>query len=250
MIALLRSELLRFRSRRLVKTLAVIGAIGMLMIAVVAAVQSNPSNPLAMSGAHEFIEGTSALVVIAGWVIGTSLIGAEWQAGTMTTLLTWEPRRFRVFVAKTIAAAVGVFVLVLLLELAFTGMLWLVAATRGTTAGFDGAVVSSILELDLRVALLAAIGSVLGLSLATVTRNTGAALGIAFVYLAIVEGILRGWHQGWRAWLLGDSSSIFLLAQHDTEVSRTLWSAGAVLLVWCVAFATVAMTSFRVRDVN
>ena len=47
----------------------------------------------------------------------------------------------------------------------------------------------------------------------------------AFVYLAIVEGILRGFWQGWRAWLLGDNATMFVLGQTDAELSRTLVSA-------------------------
>jgi len=162
------------------------------------------------------------LLAIAGWLIGTSLVGAEWQAGTMTTLLTWEPRRFWVLVAKTLAAAIGVFVMILALELVFTGLMALVAATRGSTAGTDASLVRSIVGLDVRVAAVAAVGGVLGLALATVTRNTAAALGVAFVYLAIVEGLIRGFWEGWRAWLLGDNATIFVLAQNDGELGRTL----------------------------
>jgi len=36
------------------------------------------------------------------WVIGASSIGAEWQARSITTLLTWEPRRARVLAAKVV----------------------------------------------------------------------------------------------------------------------------------------------------
>ena len=250
MIALVRSELRRFRSRRLVKALAVVALIGIATTVVILAVRSRPPNIFTLSDARPFLEGTASLFAIAGWLIGTSLVGAEWQAGTMTTLLTWEPRRIRVLVAKTLAAAIGVFAMILLLDLVFTGLMALVAATRGSTEGMDSSLVRSIVGLDVRVATLAALGAVLGLSLATVTRNTGAALGIAFVYLAIVEGIVRGFLPGWRAWLLGDNSSIFLLAQTDAELGRSLWSAALVVLVWCAAFLSVAGATFLARDVD
>jgi ABC-type transport system involved in multi-copper enzyme maturation permease subunit len=251
-IALVRSELRRFRSRRLVKALTVVALIGIATTVVILAVRSNPrtGNVFTLGDARAFIEGTASLFAIAGWLIGTSLVGAEWQAGTMTTLLTWEPRRVHVLVAKTIAAAVGVFVMVLLLDLLFTGLMALVAATRGSTEGTDSSLVRSLVGLDVRVATLAALGAILGLSLATVTRNTGAALGIAFIYLAIVEAIIRGLRPGWRAWLLGDNSTIFLLAQNDGALGRSLWSAALVLVVWCVAWLSVATVTFRVRDVD
>lgn len=252
MIALVRSELRRFRSRRLVKALAVLALAGIATTVVILAVRSNPSTGeiFTLNDARAFIEGTASLFAIAGWLMGTSLVGAEWQAGTMTTLLTWEPRRFRVLVAKTIAAAVGVFAMIFVLDVVFTGLMALVAATRGSTEGTDTSLVRSLIGLDVRVATLAALGAILGLSLATVTRNTGAALGVAFVYLAIVEGIVRGFLPGWRAWLLGDNSSIFLLAQTDGEIGRSLWSAALVVVVWCVAWLSLATATFLVRDVD
>ena len=252
MIALLRSELRRFRSRRLVKALVVIALIGIATTVVILAVrsQAGTSNAFGLVDARPFIEGTASLFAIAGWLIGTSLAGAEWQAGTMTTLLTWEPRRFRVLVVKALAAAIGVFAMILLLDLLFTGLMALVAATRGSTVGTDASLVRSLVGLDVRVATLAAFGAILGLSLAMVTRNTGATLGIAFVYLAIVEGLFRQFLPGWRAWLLGDNSTIFLLAQTDTEIGRSLWSAALVVVVWCVAWLSVATATFLARDVD
>jgi len=126
----------------------------------------------------------------------------------------------------------------------------LVAATRGTTAGADGALLRSLVGIDARLASVAALGAVLGLSLTTVTRNTAAALGIAFVYLAIVEGLFRQFLPGWRAWLLGDNSTIFVLAQTDPEIGRTLWSAASVVVLWCAAGLCAATVSFRARDVG
>ena len=252
MIALVRSELRRFRSRRLVKALAVVALIGIATTVLILAVRSNAgtSNAFRLDDARPFLEGTASLFAIAGWLIGTSLAGAEWQAGTMTTLLTWEPRRSRVLVAKTIAAAIGVFAMIFVLDLLFTGLMALVAATRGGTEGTDTSLVRSLVGFDVRVATLAALGAILGLSLAMVTRNTGATLGIAFVYLVIVEGLFRQFLPGWRAWLLGDNITIFLLAQTDGEIGRSLWSSALVVGLWCVAWLFVATATFLARDVD
>jgi ABC-type transport system involved in multi-copper enzyme maturation permease subunit len=246
-IALVRSELLRFRSRRLVKALTIVALFGILLIVVIIAVKSHPGRPseFSMLVARDFLEGTSTLFVIAGWLIGTSLVGAEWQAGTMTTLLTWEPRRFRVLMTKTLAAAIGVFVMMLALVLLFTGLMWLVAATRGSTVGLD----ASLLWYAVRLAALAAIGAVLALGLTTVTRNSAAALGIAFAYLLVVEGLIRGFLPGWRGWLLGDNFTEFLL-DHGGLPGRSLTSSFAVLALWCLAFLSIATATFLARDVD
>jgi hypothetical protein len=124
------------------------------------------------------------------------------------------------------------------------------SATRGATEGTDASLVRSLVALDVRVVALSMFGAVLGLALATVTRNTGAALGISFVYLAIVEGLIRGLRPGWTAWLLGDNGSIFLIGRDNPELARSVWSATLVLVVWSAAFVSVATATFLARDVD
>jgi ABC-type transport system involved in multi-copper enzyme maturation permease subunit len=247
-IALVRSELLRFRSRRMVKALAGVAVLGMVVTAVIIAINSHPgsADAFSMANAENSLKGSSSLLVIAGWVIGASMIGADWQTGTMTTLLTWEPRRLRVLIAKAIAAAVGVFALVFVLELIFTGLLALVASTRGVGSGAE----ASLLGLDARIAGLAAFGGILGLGLAGITRNTAAAIGIAFAYLAIVEALIRGFFPGWAPWLLGDNGTVFLIGRDSLGLGRTTLGAALVLTTWCAVFLVAAAGTFLARDVD
>ena len=86
-----------------------------------------------LSELPDILQGAGILVVIGGLLLGASFAGAEWHAGTMTTLLTWEPRRVRVLAAKAIVTAAAVFVLMVLLLAVFAGALTLVASTRGIT---------------------------------------------------------------------------------------------------------------------
>jgi hypothetical protein len=53
----------------------------------------------------------------------------------------------------------------------------------------------------------------MGASIATIGRNTAAALGIAFGYLAIVENAIRGLRPSWMPWLLGDNSVVVITNQ-------------------------------------
>jgi hypothetical protein len=53
----------------------------------------------------------------------------------------------------------------------------------------------------------------MGASIATIGRNTAAALGIAFGYLAIVEPAIRGLRPSWSPWLLGDNSVVVITNQ-------------------------------------
>ena len=44
--------------------------------------------------------GVSVMVGAFGFLVGASFIGAEWNNATMSGLLLWEPRRWRVFTTK------------------------------------------------------------------------------------------------------------------------------------------------------
>ena len=99
MTALLASEFRRFRSRRLVKVL-----VGLELLAIVATgVIVFLTQEYALVGLPDVLMGTSLVLVSVGWMLGASAIGADWHAGHLTTILTWEPRRGRVLFAKIAA---------------------------------------------------------------------------------------------------------------------------------------------------
>lgn len=249
MTSLIRSEIRRLTSRRLVKALVGLALLAITVTGVLVAVYSRGFERFSILNLPGVLEGTSFLLGAGGWVIGASFAGAEWESGSITTLLTWESRRTRVILTKVAVVAGGMFLIGVFAEALFALVLALVAATRGTTAGADVDLVRAVVTLGLRVAALSGIGAALGFSLAMVSRNTGAAIGIAFAYLAIVEAIMRGLRPGWRPWLLEDSASAFVLAG-DPVIGRSVWSAAAVLLVYAGGFILIATTTFRIRDVT
>ena len=53
------------------------------------------------------------MVVLLGVLLGATLAGADWTAGTMGTLLTWEPRRVRVHLVRVLVTVVVVLVFTL-----------------------------------------------------------------------------------------------------------------------------------------
>ena len=67
-------------------------------------------------------------VVAAAWLLAASFVGAEWHAGTMGTLLTWEPRRLYVLGAKVAALTEGVLKAMLMTKLQTAGAVLLLAA--------------------------------------------------------------------------------------------------------------------------
>ena len=199
----------------------------------------------------EILVGTSGFAIILGWLLGASLVGAEWHAGTMATLLTWEPRRVRVLVAKLVAASVLVFALTVVLQILLGAALLPAGLFRGTTDGIDSDWLRSLTGVGLRVAGVSVVGATMGLSIATIGRNTAAALGIAFGYLAIVENAIRGLRPNWSPWLLGDNVIVVITnqTQNSPLVGRSALEAATLVACYTLALLTAALFASRRRDI-
>ena len=301
MIRLLSSELLRARSRKLVKVLLIVGVIGIVVGVTIGAFNSSrpsaadlaqarhamaanlrncmsSSGPGGQQGAgltaaqcrvplREFLQskafdvndignllrGTSVNLIVIGWLIGASLAGAEWAAGTMTTLLAWEPRRIRVLLAKLVAAIVTVLVLTLALQLLLAGGLWLLAATRGVNVP-DPGLWHGVFGSMLRVSALASVAGVFGMAIAMYTRSVTAAMASGFIYLAVLEGLIRAYRPGLSRYLVGDNAAAWITGRpfSATDPSQAVSVAHAVvvLLTYSAILVTAAAVSFRSRDVT
>src|SRR4029450_12612117 len=135
MTRLLASEFRRFRSRRLVKVLVALELLAIVATGVIVFLTQG----YALVGLPDGRRGTSLGRVAVGWMRGASAIGADWHTGHLTTILTWEPRRGRVLVAKIAAGLTGVFVLSLVIQALLGVALAAAAAGAGSTAGTDPA---------------------------------------------------------------------------------------------------------------
>jgi hypothetical protein len=59
--------------------------------------------------------------------------------------------------------------------------------------------------------LLTVIAGLLGFGLTNLLRNTGAALGVGFVYLVVVENAVRALRPAWQPWLLTNNAAALVL---------------------------------------
>ncbi len=204
-----------------------------------------------LSNLKGILQGVTAPLVIVAWVIGASSIGAEWQARSITTLLTWEPRRGRVLVAKVVAAIVVAGVFSLVSWVLLSAALVPVALVHGTTAGTGGGWLRSVVAVGLRGELMIAIATGVGFAVASIGRNTAAALGVGFAYFLVVENVVGSFLAGFRRWLIL-GNSIVLISGKDSggEVAgRSVLVAGLYLSAVAVALLVVATVAFQRRDV-
>ena len=190
-------------------------------------------------------------LAIGGLLAGASMIGAEWRAGTMSTVLTWEPRRLRLALAKFAAIAVLALLIAVALEVLLVLALVPAAVVHGSTEGVDAEWFRVLSAGLLRGGVAAAMAAVVGGAVAMLGRNTAAAFAAAFAYMLIGENVLRVWKPWMRPWLLAENSVVFLTARplSDPLVGRGFGVAAATLAAYTLGLAAVAVASFRLRDV-
>lgn len=198
-----------------------------------------------------WILGTLAIpLMMLAWLIGASFIGAEWHSRSLTTLLTWEPRRVRVLGAKALAVIAVLFLWALLLEILLAGALYPAGEFEGSMAGVNGQWFRDLFELMLRVGAMAAGAGLMGLSLATIGRNTAAAFGVGFLYLSAVEGLIRAFRPSWRDWLIGDNVGMFVIGSEAAGgLGQSRVGAGFLLLAYIAIAVASAAAVFRAREV-
>jgi hypothetical protein len=215
------------------------------------------------TGAVGVAAGTAAVM----FLIGATYVGAEWSTKTMTALLFWEPRRLKVVGTKAFVVAVTAAVLAVLAQLVWSGAARFLATTRGETDVPDGWL-SEALGVQARGVLLVVLVALLGFGLANLIRNTGAALGVAFVWFAVLENLVRAVRPAWQRWLVSDNVGALVSpggtrfgypgtavdangnVQNFVEVHLSNLHGGLVLGVVTAAVLVVGTVLFRRRDLQ
>jgi ABC-type transport system involved in multi-copper enzyme maturation permease subunit len=136
------------------------------------------------------------------FLIGATAIGAEWSTRSIVALLFWEPRRLKVIGVKLLVTAAAAAVIGVVAQMAWVATAGVLAHTRGSAGDLPAGFWSDVFQQQARCVLLAALMAMLGFSIANLIRNTGAALGIAFVYFVMLEPVVRAVRPVWQQWLL------------------------------------------------
>ena len=211
---------------------------------------------------------TAIGVAVVAVVAGATWIGGEWSSRSMVGLLFWEPRRWRVHLVKAAVITVAAAVTAVLAEVLWTASAYLLAHLRGNGGAPDG-FVGQLLALQARGVALVACCALIGYAVAGLVRNTGATLGIAFVYFAVVETAVRSIWDTAQAGLVtinaialvtrggytyytytdvADDTGYFSTNAHDHVVSNL--QGGLVLAGVAVALTVISGLVLARRDVQ
>lgn len=155
------------------------------------------------------VVGVSAALGALAFVLGATYVGAEWSTRSMVALLFWEPRRLKVIGTKLLVLAGALALVALAVEAAWLGAARLLSRLRGTGAAPDGTW-GDLFAGAGRGVLLVVIVGLLGFGAANLIRNTGAALGVGFLYFAVIENVVRVLQPAWQEWLITNNAAALL----------------------------------------
>ncbi len=201
----------------------------------------------------EILRGLSQLMVLLAIVVGATLAGADWGANTMTTLLTWEPRRLRVLFTRALVVALVVIGVALILQGVFAGLFTLLTATRGSTDFLPPDFWARVIATSGRVSLIAAAFGLMSFAVGMIGRSTVAALAVLFGYLIAIEGVLAGFRPKVEPFLAIRAAIVVINRQPLVTVSGLIVDtqrAVTVLAIYVVGLLVVAGLLFRRRDVT
>ncbi len=259
-------EMRRALHRRIVRWMVVVALAGCVVTGVAAFLSSR--DPIALARAHDhpahlsswWVAGTAdgvltvgALFLVVGAAIcGASVAGAEWRAGTITTVLTWEPSRVRLHMARTVSALVLAFAIGFVLEVLFLASTLPAVLTHGTTDGVDGAWWWSLILAMSRVALIASLVAVLAVSVATIGRNTSAALVVLAAWALVVERVVAGFRPQLARFMVSENvATVIPWAQMEgVEFQRPPVVALTALVGYLIAVVAAATALFERRDIT
>ncbi|MET8120619.1 ABC transporter permease subunit [Micromonospora sp. NPDC005189] len=128
-----------------------------------------------------------AFLVLFGFLVGASYIGADLNSGGVVNLLLWRPRRLTVLAAKLGTLLGTVLVLALLASAAYLATFWVIGQTAGLPGRLNGDFWRSLGAVHGRGLVLVLLASALGFAIATLGRHTSAALGAAAAYAVVWE---------------------------------------------------------------
>ncbi|MGR6317693.1 ABC transporter permease [Micromonospora soli] len=207
-----------------------------------------------------------AFLMLFGFLVGASYIGADLNSGGVVNLLLWRPRRRAVLGTKLGTLLGALLALSAAASAAYLAVFWLIGQASGLTGRVDWAALGGTYGRGLVLVLLAA---ALGFALATLGRHTSAALGTVAAYLVVWElgarlvfdilqvarperfmlsSYLAAWLTGevrfWDGYACNGATTGFCDGFY-----RIGWAPGLVLLLALTgALVIAAFTAFRRRD--
>ena len=179
-------------------------------------------------------------------VLGALSIGAEYGTGTIRTTLTAMPGRWRVLASKAAALSLLTSAAGVLAVLSALGLARLILPTPPPV---DGAMFRAAGGSILILVLV----TLLGLSLATLLRDTGGAitLGLGVLYVVpVLSHVVNSptWQHRLQRWAPMPAGLSIQATKNLAGLAIGPWAGLGVLAAYAVGLLVVGGAAFRVRD--
>ncbi|BDZ43038.1 hypothetical protein GCM10025865_23370 [Paraoerskovia sediminicola] len=217
----------------------------------------------------ELVDVAGVVYLMVALVLGVTFSAAEMSTGAISSWLTFEPRRRRVYWSKLAAAAIGVLPIVAVALGVVVGGAWLAFTLNDAQGSMTTGAWAGLAWVLARTLLGAAAFAALGVALGVLTRSTAGALGLVFAWLVVVEMIFgtMEFFGGLKRFLLAVNTQAWVsgratyytetcVASDDRGIDCTyaehvvpMTQGGLVLAVLVVVVCVTAAVTFRRRDI-
>jgi ABC-2 type transport system permease protein len=237
---LLRAELLKLATTRLVLWLALLlVALELLLISLTAS--QTARDELAQPGTQRSLIAFAAVSALVSLILGIVALTGEYEHGTVSQTFLVAPVRERVVAAKVAAAALAGAVVAALADVVAVGLsaLWLSGRSIPSHLGSRDTVV-----VLLGIVLAAALSGALGVGYGAILRRQTAAIVVVFVWLLIGEPLLG--ITGAQRYAPGHALAAVVEGGHRVPELLGFWAGVATALAYVgvtVAFGTLAVRS-------
>lgn len=235
MTALVRSEVLKLRTTRLVPGL-LYAFLGLIVLYVAAVVSRSDVSDLRLSPEAPYAAAAAAVILVL--MLGVTVTAGEYRHGTVTATFLVTPRRERVLLAKLLTAFLLGFAFAVAGVAVNVVVGWSAVELKGADISpFE----SSVTELLGATLLGCALWSALGAAIGAVTRNPVTAIVGAVLWFLIAEPLFGSLLEDYGRYLPG--AALGAIFDGDGDLSRMggvlaslgwiaiLGAIGAVLVV-------------------
>ncbi len=202
------------------------------------------------------------LFPIIAFAMGASFFGADQKNGVIELLLTWQPKRLRLLLARALGGFVVTALMAVLLSVAFIAAQYILAGLVGTTEGMTSQMWGWLGAAVLRSGVAAGVFFLIGLGITVVVNNSIAAIVGFVIYVFVVENLLSAFVELVGPWLPMVNTTAFSFGSNVAPA--TVFSdfsegfppvhhgpmvAGLIMAAYAVVFLVVGFVVFKRRDV-
>ena len=271
MINLLLAESKRFWARRITRFFPLIVALLMAAgVAIAFLVIGSDEGPDFVEDLAAGVDATGILGPVANllpimaFVLGASFIGADLKAGMIEQILTWEPRRLRIVLARSVASFLGCAVLAMALAALLVGLLFVLAASTGGVDGTSGEFWTNVAFAIVRTGVSVGLFSLIGLGLTLLVNSSIGSIVSFLIYWFIGESFLLSvFLPKISAWAPITNAASFASGADVERISGSAFSgdfdiitdhgyvtAGIVLGAWTLLSLALGSAVFQRRDIS